>query len=70
LIRVTSDLKEPEAYALLTLSVQAVILSAHKDEETTQTQIKSLRETLEKVHQEDKDKETPSVPSITRSKEG
>jgi hypothetical protein len=65
-IHVTSNLKEQEAYALLTVGVQAVVLTASETEETTQAQIKSLREVLEKVHQEDKNQDTPSVPSQTR----
>jgi len=65
-IHVMSNLKEEEAYALLTIGIQAVVLTASEAEETTQAQIKGLREVLEKVHQEDKDKDTPSVPSPTR----
>lgn len=65
-IHVKSSLKEQEAYALLTIGVQAVVLTASETEETTQTQIKELREVLEKVHHEDKDKDSPSVPSQNR----
>ncbi len=65
-IHVTSNLKEHEAYALLTVGIQAVVLTASGTEETTQTHIKALREVLEKVHQEDKDKDSPSVPPSAR----
>jgi hypothetical protein len=65
-IHVTGNLKEHEAYALLTVGVQAVVLTASETEKTTHTHIKALREVLEKVHQEDKEKDTPSVPSSAR----
>ena len=65
-IHVTNNLREHEAYALLTIGIQAVVLTASETEETTQTHIKALREVLKKVHQEDKDKDTPSLPSPIR----
>jgi len=65
-IHVASNLKEQEAYALLTVGIQAVVLTASETEETTQAHIKELREVLEKVHQEDKDKDSPSVPPQAR----
>jgi hypothetical protein len=52
-------MNEADAYTLMTLGIQAVILSASKNEETTRQQIVALRELLEKIHQEEK--ETPSV---------
>ncbi|HXZ05697.1 MAG TPA: hypothetical protein VEH81_12750, partial [Ktedonobacteraceae bacterium] len=55
ILNVQSDLDEAGAYTLLTLDVQAMILTASKSKETTQKQIKALRELLEKVHQEEKD---------------
>ncbi|HYA99960.1 MAG TPA: hypothetical protein VED37_07065 [Ktedonobacteraceae bacterium] len=55
ILNVQSDLDEAGAYTLLTLGVQAMILTASKSKETTQKQIKALRELLEKVHQEEKD---------------
>ncbi len=55
LLNVQSDLDEADAYTLLALGVQAMILTASGNNETIQTQIKELRELLEKVHQEDKD---------------
>lgn len=68
LMHVTSNITEDEAYALLTIGIQGVVLTASETEETTQTHIKALREVLEKVHQEekDKDKDSPSVPSPVR----
>lgn len=65
-IHVTSNLKEQEAYALLTIGIQSVVLTASESEEETQKQIKALREVLEKVHQEDMDKDVPSVPPPVR----
>jgi hypothetical protein len=58
-IHVGADMNEADAYTLMTLGIQAVILAASKDEETTRQQIVALRELLEKIHQEEK--ETPSV---------
>jgi hypothetical protein len=55
ILNVQSDLDEAGAYTLLTLGVQAMILTASEDKEITQTNIKALRELLEKVHQEEKD---------------
>ena len=65
-IHVTSNLKEQEAYALLTIGIQSVVLTASESEEETQKQIKALREVLEKVHQEDMDRDVPSVPPPAR----
>jgi len=42
----------------LALGVQAMILTASENDDTTQEHIKSLRELLEKVHQEEKDSMT------------
>ena len=55
LLNVQSDLDEAGAYTLLALGVQALILTASDNDESTQTDIKALRELLEKVHQEEKD---------------
>jgi hypothetical protein len=67
-IHVTNNLTEDEVYALLAIGIQAVVLTASETEETTQTHIKALREILEKIHQEEKDKDqdSPSVPSPAR----
>ena len=55
LLNVQGDLNEADAYTLLALGVQAMILTASGNDATTQKQIKALRELLEKVHQEEKD---------------
>ncbi len=60
-LHVKSDLTEADAYTISTLGVQAVILTAQDTEESTRQQIKDLRTLLEKVHEEEKDKDTPSV---------
>jgi hypothetical protein len=60
LINVQADLDEADAYTLLTLGVQAVILPVKKADETTRTQIQGLHELLQNVHHEDKD-ETPGL---------
>ena len=58
LLNVQSDLKEADAYTLLTLGVQAMILTASGTDATIKKEIKALRELLEKVHQEEKDSMT------------
>ena len=55
LLNVQGDLNEADAYTLLALGVQAMILTASGSDATTKKQIKTLRELLEKVHQEEKD---------------
>src|SRR5207245_3368976 len=55
LLNVQGDLSEADSYTLLTLGVQAMILTASGSDATTKKQIKALRELLEKVHQEEKD---------------
>jgi len=55
LLNVQGDLSEADAYTLLALGVQAMILTASGNDATTKKQIKALRELLEKVHQEEKD---------------
>jgi 2-methylisocitrate lyase-like PEP mutase family enzyme len=55
LLNVQGSLSEADAYALMTLDVQAVILTASDSDAATKKQIKALRELLEKVHQEDKE---------------
>ncbi|HEY0755276.1 MAG TPA: hypothetical protein VGD98_15055 [Ktedonobacteraceae bacterium] len=46
---------EDDAYALLALGIQAVVLMESKDTATTSQQIRDLHDLLEKVHQEDKE---------------
>ena len=63
LINVQDDLSEAGAYTLTTLGVQAVILPASDSDNKTKKQIQALRELLEKVHQDDKDKTPPVIKS-------
>jgi 2-methylisocitrate lyase-like PEP mutase family enzyme len=60
LLNVQGTLSEADAYTLMTLDVQAVILTASDSDATTKKQIKAIREVLEKVHQEDKE----SMPGL------
>ncbi len=59
-VRINGDFNEAEAYALQTLSTQAVILDAHNDVEATRTEVQAIRNILEKVHKEDSE-DTPSL---------
>ena len=63
LIDVQDNLSEAGAYTLTTLGVQAVILPASDSDDKTKKQIQALRELLEKVHQDDKDKTPPVIKS-------
>ncbi|GHO83078.1 hypothetical protein [Dictyobacter formicarum] len=65
-IYVNSTLSEEDAYTINTLGIQAVILAAKDNGDATRQQIKSLSELLEKVHQDESDKDTPSLPSTSR----
>ncbi len=60
-IHVAGTLQEDEAYTLRTLGVQAWVLTASKDLEETQEQIRSLRSLLEKLQQEEKENEASSL---------
>ncbi len=60
LIHVEAELNESDAYTLLTLGVQAIILTAQDAEEATRTQIKTLHELLQAVHHEEKG-DTPGL---------
>jgi predicted RNA-binding protein YlqC (UPF0109 family) len=55
LVHVSSTLNENDAYALLTLSIQAMVLAEGKDMATTGQQITAIREVLEKVHHDEKE---------------
>lgn len=55
LVTVKGTPNEDDAYTLLTLGIQAVVLAESKDTATTGQQIQALHELLEKVYQEDKD---------------
>ncbi|GAC1376351.1 MAG: hypothetical protein NVS2B12_34960 [Ktedonobacteraceae bacterium] len=65
-LHVKGDLTQADAYTISTLGVQAVVLTAQAAEEATRQQIKDLRALLEKVHEEEQDKDTPSVGSSRR----
>jgi len=65
-IQVNTSLSEEDAYTINTLGIQAVILSAKENDDATRDQIKALRELLEKVHQDENDKDGPSLPSLGR----
>jgi hypothetical protein len=58
LVHVKGTPDEDDAYALLTLGIQAVVLAESKDAATTGQQIRSLHDLLEKVHQEDNEAST------------
>jgi hypothetical protein len=59
-IRINDDIDEAEAYTILALGAQAVILPASSNKETMRQQVQGVREILEKVHKEDS-KDTPSL---------
>lgn len=58
LIHVKGTPDEDDAYALLTLGIQAMVLAEGKDAATTNQQIQALHDLLEKVHQDEKDEST------------
>ena len=58
LVHVTDTPDEDDAYALLTLGIQAMVLAEGKDAAATGQQISALRDVLEKVHQDEKDTST------------
>ena len=60
-LRIPSELGEKEAYTIAPLGVQAIILSADAITATTSEQIKNVRSLLEKIHEEDKDTDSPSI---------
>jgi hypothetical protein len=61
-LQVKGELDEDGAYVLQALGVQAVILTASSDEDTTREQVKGLREVLEKTYQDERSAQTPSLP--------
>lgn len=63
LLNVKGDLNEDDAYTLLALGVQALVLPESENEAATSRQVAALRELLEKVHHEDKD--TSSLQGLT-----
>lgn len=60
LLNVRGDISEDDAYTLITLGIQGVILTASGTQATVNKHIKNLRDVLEKVHHEEKD--TPGKP--------
>ena len=61
LINVRSDMSEADVYTLTTLGIQAVVLPASDSDEKTKKQVQAMRELLERVHHEDKDKTPPVI---------
>jgi hypothetical protein len=61
LINVEADLNEADGYTLMALGVQALILTASREDETTKQRISAVRELLEKIHQEEKE-----IPSLRK----
>lgn len=55
LLNVREDISEDDAFTLTTLGVQAVILTTSTTGDKMSQQIQSLREVLEKVHQDEKE---------------
>ncbi len=64
-VPVEGELNEADAHTLKILGIQAALLTASASVETTTQQIKNVRELLEKLSQEEKEKDTPP-PSIRR----
>ncbi|HTI15559.1 MAG TPA: hypothetical protein VL461_13505 [Dictyobacter sp.] len=64
MIHVKNTVSEADIYTIRTLDVQALVLTADNVTETTKKHIKNLRELLEKVHLDEKERENPSVTSI------
>ncbi|GCE13474.1 hypothetical protein [Tengunoibacter tsumagoiensis] len=62
---INANLTEEDAYTLATLGAQAVVLKAEKLEKTVE-QIKAVRDLLIKIHEDEKEKDTPSVPGLNR----
>ena len=55
MLNVDSDISEADAYTLLTLGVQALVIPADKSSEKTKQHIKQIHDLLEKVYHEDSD---------------
>lgn len=65
LVQADSVPAENDAYALLSLGIQAIILEEGKDATTTEQQVSTLRDILEKVHQDEKEASTLGLHSRT-----
>jgi hypothetical protein len=61
LLNVNASMSETDAYTITTLGVQAVVLTVSTSDDKAKKQIQAVRELLEKVHQEDKDKTPPVI---------
>lgn len=61
LLNINSDLTESDAYTLIALGVQALVLTTDEIDNKAKQRIKNIRELLEKVHQEDKDSHPTSI---------
>jgi hypothetical protein len=57
LLDIPDDISEADAFTLTTLGIQAVILTAASTSDETAEHIKAVRELLEKVFQEEKEKD-------------
>lgn len=57
LLDISADLGEADAYTILTLGIQGMILPASDDEATTREQITTVGELLEKIYQQEKERE-------------
>jgi hypothetical protein len=55
LLNVRDDISEADAYTLVTLGIQAVILTASGTRATLKTQVETLHELLEKIYADEKE---------------
>jgi hypothetical protein len=62
LLDIPDDVTEADAFTLTTLGIQALILTAAPATDENTRNIKAVRELLEKVYQEEKDKKNPLKP--------
>jgi hypothetical protein len=67
-LHVKGNLTQADAFTISTLGVQALVLTAQDEEEDTRTQIKDLRTLLEKVYEEEKEKDNSSSGPGGRSR--
>ncbi|MBA2681953.1 MAG: hypothetical protein H0U76_26590 [Ktedonobacteraceae bacterium] len=61
-LHVKGNLTQADAFTISTLGIQALVLTVQNVEESTREQIKDLRTLLEKVYEEEKEKDTSSGP--------
>jgi hypothetical protein len=64
LLDVSADLSHADVYTLLTLGIQGMVLPASDDEATTHEHITAVGELLEKIYQEEKEREKEKSPGI------